>query len=193
MLIDVIKERFKENTYISTKELIDADVSKSSISYLVSTGQIRRISRGIYSINDKFDDTMYLLHCKYKMAVFSHESALYIHDLTDQVPEIYDLTVARNYKVNPTKEFKIKFKYVDKKVLNLGVEMKDTGMGNKVPVYNVERTICDIIRSDSKIESYVVNNAIRKYMLSAKLSKLMIYAKKMNIENKVKKKLEVLL
>ena len=193
MLTEKIKEKFGDNTYISTKELIIMGVAKSSISYLVSSGKIKKVSRGIYCLEDSIIDIMYILHTKYKVGVFSHETALYLHGLTDQIPEVYELSVARNYKVQPSKEFKIKFKYVDKKNLNFGVEMKDTGMGNMVPVYNIERTICDIIKNDSKMDSYVVNKAIREYIVSAKLSKLMIYASKMGIEDKVRKKLEVLL
>jgi predicted transcriptional regulator of viral defense system len=193
MLIDEIKEKIGEKIYISTKELIELGAAKSSISYLVSSGKLKRVSRGIYSLEDDFADVMFLLHSKYKSGVFSHESALYLHTLTDQIPEIHTLSVARNYSVQASKDYKVQFKYIDKKILNLGVEMKKTDMGNEIPVYNIDRTICDIIRSDSKMDPYVVNNAIRQYMETGKLSMLMIYAAQMGIEKKVYRKLEVLL
>ena len=103
------------------------------------------------------------------------------------------MTVYRNYKVEKKEEFKVQFKYVDKSILSLGVEIKETEMGNEIPVYNIERTICDIIKSDTKMDSYVVNQAIRRYVENGKLSKLMICASKMGIGKKVRKKLEVLI
>lgn len=191
MLIDVIKEKIGEGLYITAKELNELGISKSSVSYLVSTGKLYRASRGVYSLENGMEDTMYLLHNKYKVGVFSHESALYTHGLTDRIPETHVMSVPKNYKVAKTGG--IAFKYVDRSVLNFGVETHKTDFGHEISVYNVERTICDIIKSDTKMEPYIVNNAIRQYLVSAKLAKLMIYASKLGIENKVRKKLEVLL
>lgn len=193
MLIDRIKETMGERAYISTKELLVMGMSKSSISRLVSEGKLIRVSRGLYSIDDDFIDEMYVLHNRYKTAIFSHESALYLHGLTDRNPDIQVMTVGRNYKATPLKEYRVRFKYVDKAVLALGMEYKLSDMGNEIPVYDIERTICDIIKSDTKMDSYVVNTAIRQYVRKGKLSKLMIYASKMGIEKKVRKKLEVLI
>lgn len=67
------------------------------------------------------------------------------------------------------------------------MEYKLSDMGNEIPVYDVERTICDIIKSDTKMDSYVVNSAIRQYVKNGKLSKLMVYASKMGIEKKLER------
>ncbi len=193
MLIDKIRETMGDRAYISTKELLDMGIAKSSISRLASEGKLIRVSRGLFSIEDDFIDEMYVLHNRYKSAVFSHESALYLHGLTDRNPEIHVMTVGRNFKAPFRKEYRVQFKYVDKAVLALGMEYKMSDLGNEIPVYDVERTICDIIKSDTKMDSYVVNSAIRQYVKKGKLSKLMIYASKMGIEKKVRKKLEVLI
>jgi len=193
MLIEKIRRFMGEKIYVTTKELLEIGISKSSISRLTSTGKLIRVSRGVYSLESNLIDVMYILHSKYKIGVFSHESALYIHGLTDRNPETHVLTVSRNYKVIKSAEYSVQFKYVDKSILNLGKEIKLSDMGNRIPVYNIERTICDIIKSDTKMEPYVVNQAIRQYVQKGKLSKLMIYAAKMGIEKKVRKKLEVLI
>ncbi len=188
-----IEDFFKEKEYLTTAELIKKGISKSSISLLVKKGKLVRVSQGLYTLENEIIDTMYVLHMVYGVAIFSHESALYLHGLIDRNLEKNVMTVYRSYKVKNNDNFDIQFKYVDKLILELGVEYRETDMGNKVPVYNLERTICDIIKNDSKMDASVVNNALREYMTKAKLSKLMIYASKMGIENKVKKKLEVLL
>ena len=44
---------------------------------------------------------MYLLHLRCSQAVFSHETALFFHDLTDREPLKYTITVRTGY--NPSR------------------------------------------------------------------------------------------
>lgn len=66
--------------------------------------------------------------------------------------------------------------------------------GNNVFCYDIERTICDIIRDKSKIERYQFTDAMKRYAnLKVKdISKLYKYAEKFNIKEEVKKYVEVL-
>lgn len=48
----------------------------------------------------------------------------------------------------------------------LGVEEIATNFGNKVPAYNKERCICDLIRNRGKIEAQNFQTAIKIYMRS---------------------------
>lgn len=41
--------------------------------------------------------------------------------------------------------------------------MTQTPFGHAVPVYNMERTICDIIRNRSSIEIQTLQNALKHY------------------------------
>lgn len=70
-----------------------------------------------------------------------------------------------------------------------------TTYGNNVKVYDLERTICDIIRNKKKIEIALFTDAMKRYAErknrdSIKLHK---YAKIFNIEDELRKYLEVLL
>lgn len=67
--------------------------------------------------------------------------------------------------------------------------------GNKVKVYDLERTICDIIRNKKKIEIALFTDAMKRFVKrkdrnSIKLHK---YAKMFNIEDELRKYLELLL
>ncbi len=78
---------------------------------------------------------------------------------------------------------------------NVGIIEMKTLYGNKVKVYDLERTICDIIRNKKKIEIALFTDAMKRYAErkdrnSIKLHK---YAKLFNIEDEVRKYLEVLL
>ena len=71
----------------------------------------------------------------------------------------------------------------------------ESPFGIKIKVYDVERTICDIIKNKNKIDAEIFSNALKDYAKSKSknLSKLAKYARKMNIEKKVSKYMEVLL
>ena len=77
----------------------------------------------------------------------------------------------------------------------IGITEIKTPYGNKVKVYDLERTICDIIRNKKKIEIALFTDAMKRYAdrkdrNSIKLHK---YAKIFNIEDELRKYLEVLL
>ena len=79
-------------------------------------------------------------------------------------------------------------------LLNLGVMDYKLDSGNIIRVYDLDKTICDIIKNKKKFDSVLFNKAIREYFYSKKKNtlKLYEYAKKMNIYNKVRDTFEVL-
>jgi hypothetical protein len=68
-------------------------------------------------------------------------------------------------------------------------------LGNQIPCYDKERTICDIVRSRSRIDEETYVNAIRNYVRLPKknLPKLFDYAEKMGLSRKLHEVLEVIL
>ena len=66
--------------------------------------------------------------------------------------------------------------------------------GNEVPCYDVERTICDIIRSRARLDDESVLAGLRNYATSRKnLNRLAEYALRLGVAEKVKSTLEVAL
>ena len=60
-------------------------------------------------------------------------------------------------------------------------------MGNKVKVYDIERCICDIIRSKNRMDIEQVKKTIKEYVKrnDKDISKLTEYSEKMGISNQV--------
>ena len=83
--------------------------------------------------------------------------------------------------------------YVDKDIYELGLIQIDTPMGNKVKAYDMERCICDIIRSKNRMDLEHVKYSIREYIKSKNkdLIKLSKYADKMGIKKEVMDFVEV--
>ena len=93
------------------------------------------------------------------------------------------------------KEKNVILNFVKREILDLGAIEMESPFGIKIKVYDVERTICDIIKNKNKIDAEIFSNALKDYAKSKSknLSKLAKYARKMNIEKKVSKYMEVLL
>ena len=64
-----------------------------------------------------------------------------------------------------------------------------------MPAYDIERTICDIIRSRNKVGTETFLSALKMYVSNPEkdLNKLNEYAKKLRVEKLVRQYLEVLL
>mgnify|MGYP000736064293 FL=1 len=67
--------------------------------------------------------------------------------------------------------------------------------GHEIPIYDLERTICDLIRSRNNFEIQDFTMALKAYVKSKDkdLNQLMTYAKAFRIEKLVRQYLEVLL
>lgn len=71
----------------------------------------------------------------------------------------------------------------------------ETTFGNEVPVYDMERTVCDVIRNRSNIEMQVFQDTLKRYVKrkDKNLRRLMQYAKALHVEKVLRQYLEVLL
>ena len=171
------------------------DVYKRQFYAYVKEKGLEQAAHGIYVSPDAWLDTMYLLHLRCGQAVFSHETALFFHDLTDREPLKYCITVKTGYNPSRLKEDGIKVYTVKNKLHDIGVTTAKTPFGHPVLVYNMERTICDLLRSRSRIEIQVFQDAIKQYIRreDKNLRRLMQYAAMFHVEKILRQYLEVLL
>ena len=154
-----------------------------------------RVAHGIYLAPDAWKDSLYLLALRCPQAIFSHETALYLHDLTDREPMQYAVTVRNGYNPSKLTADGIKVYTVKKELHALGAMNTVTAFGHSVPVYDRERTICDIVRSRRNIDAQSFQGALKQYARrrDKNLTLLMDYAKEFHIEKILRQYLEVLL
>ena len=69
------------------------------------------------------------------------------------------------------------------------VNQNQTIYGNRVAVYDRERTICDLIKNKENTDIQVFQNAMKEYMGSGgkNLLNLMNYASKLHVEEEVRR------
>ena len=178
-----------------TKDIIEAGISKQLLSKYVKKGYIERVAQGVYLSKDAFEDAMYVLQARSKKAIFSHETALYLHDLTDRDPLQYTVTLPSGYNASNFKNDGIYVYFIKNDLLNLGVEYGKTPFGRNIRVYNKERTICDIVRNRNGIDSAIFNEGIRRYLSEKEkdIPKLLQYAEKFRVEKIIRQYVEVLI
>ena len=153
---------------------------------------IEKVGNGIYIDPNKIEDSYFILGLELPNIVYSHMTALYFHGLSIKAPnDKYDITVPNNYFNYKLKNHNVF--YVDKKIYELGLTEIVTPMGNIVKVYDVERCICDVIRSKNRMDFEHVKYSIRLYLKrkDKDLIKLANYASKMGIKDEVMNYLEV--
>ena len=183
-----------KNGYLTTKDVIQHNIPRIYLSRLIDEHIIERVSRGVYIKSNDIPDDMIILQNKSKNAIYSHMTALYLYGLSNRIPIKYDITVNQGYNGTLQKENNVNLFYVKRDLLNLGLTTYMLDSGYEIKVYDLERTICDIIKNKNRLDQEVVNKAIREYFYSnnKNILKLYEYAKKLRIYDKVRNTFEVL-
>lgn len=185
----------KHKGIIQTFQVLEAGISKPTFYSYINKKGLEQVSHGVYIAPDIWTDAMYILHLRSKQAVFSHETALFFHDLTDREPLHYTVTVKTGYNPSRLRNDGIKIYTVKKELYEVGLVTGQTPFGNNVLIYDKERTICDLCRSRSRIEIQVFQDALKQYVRrkDKNLRNLMHYAAMFHVEKILRQYLEVLL
>lgn len=190
----ILKIMKNNNEIITPAQLEEKGISRVYLSNMEKEGIIERIGRGVYVTKDFKYDEYYLFQLKYPKAIFSYNTALYFYEMTERTPIKMDVTVYREYNPHRFKDLVNVYK-VSKELYDLGVIEKKSPQGMKVKTYNLERTVCDIIKDKDSIDIEIRNKAIKKCIKNKEFnaSKMFEYAKKMNIYDKVKNYMEAII
>lgn len=179
-----------------TSDLAHFDIPRTYLSILEQNGEIERVSRGVYGSTSSFiEDELFSFQSRYSSTIFSHETALYLHDLTDRTPLMYSITAPSGYHSQVLNNSGHKIFYVSRDLFDLGIISMNTPHGNQVRATDLERTICDIVRSRNQIDVQVRNAALKAYVKNKdrNLNRLHAYAKQFRIQTIVREYLEILL
>ena len=185
----------KNGGYITTKEITSQNLNKMALKRLCDKNFLKRISTGHYSLPNMINDDYYKIISKSKNAIFSYTTALFLHNLSDRTPLYFDITVPRGYGGSLQNIDTVSLHYVDISLLTLGLEIIQSPLGREIKCYNMERTICDIIKDKKHIDKEIYTKALKWYAerKDKDLLKLAIYSKKLKIEKEVAEIMQVIL
>lgn len=183
------------NGYLRTSQVLEAGISKPTLAEYVDKRKLERVAQGVYLAEDAWPDDLYLLYLKNSRIVFSHETALQLHGLMEREPKVISVTVKAGYNASHLRKKGIRVYQVKPEIAELGVHEVQTSFGNTVRTYDMERTICDILRYKDEMDVQIFQYAMKEYMgsMQKNLNHLMAYAKRFQIESAVRTYTEVLL
>lgn len=180
---------------IETKIAAEHGISRTILYKLCKEEKIDRIAKGQYILPEELQDELLSISKRSTQIIFSHETALFLHGISDRTP--FEHTVTAPSKCIPSMAIKNECKvyYIKPELFHLGETRLATPSGNEVPVYDLERTICDVIRSRNKLGSETFLSALKLYAVNPHkdLNKLNAYGQKLRVANVLRRYLEVLL
>lgn len=192
---EIIRMAKENNGTVTTAMVVATGFSRGNIKYLVDKGMIEKSARGVYILPEVWDDEIFNLQNRFKRGIYSHETALFLWDLTDRTPNRYHMTFPANYNLTNPKEENVQCVQCTEVLYELGIADVITPGGNMVKAYSVERTLCDILRPHSRVDIQVVTEAFKRYAnkTDRNIPVLSEYSKKLKVEKKLRTYLEVLL
>ena len=180
---------------VETKIAAEQGISKAMLCKLCKENKIHRIVKGQYILPDDMQDELFSISKRSANIIFSHETALFLHGISDRTPFEHTITAPSGCIPSASIKSECKVYYIKPELFELGKTVLKTPAGNDVPTYDLERTICDVIRSRNRIGTETFLSALKLYAANPKkdLNKLSTYAKKMRVSNVLHQYLEVLL
>jgi len=185
----------KNGGFVTTAQANAVGISNERLRLLVKAGLLERVTFGVYVGSDEFPDSMYIAQLRRPKIIYSHETALFLHDLTDRDPIKYSVTVPTGYNASRLKGKGFTVHTINRDLYPIGVTHRTTLFGNSVTVYGMERTICDCLRSRNQVDIAIISDALKRYIKrkDKDLNVLMEMAETFKVTQRLRSYLEVLL
>lgn len=187
---EYMNELLEENSgYLYTSQVEKAGISRTYLAKFVKENHLEKVAKGIYISQDTWEDELYILQICNPKIIYSEETALYLHGMTDR--EYTDISITVPPRFNQTRlRSKGLIVHQEKQTMyQMGIEEVKTNYGNVVRTYNKERCICDIIKNRKRIEVQQFQTAMKTYMSDKKknMSRLMQYGEQLKIRDEIMK------
>lgn len=181
--------------YLASFDAQKLGISRAYLHEYIKANKFEKVSHGLYKSHDAWMDDLYILSLKNEKAVFSFETALMLHGLTEREPTEIFVTVPRSYNASHLRNNGITVYQAKEEWWALGRTVAKTVYGNEVCVYDKERAICDIVRVKGKKDPQMFAYALKEYIkrTDKNLPLLIKYAKIFGIEAELRRYIEVMI
>ena len=187
-------KKIPENKKIfHTNELKELGYSYYKIMKLVEEKKLYKLNKSYYenANYDGEDSDLYYIEAYFPKGIACLLTASNYYGLTEFRPDAIDVAVPNKYKVSNLPDWpKFNIFYFDEKRYNTGiVNIKD-----EFRIYNIEKTVIDIISFRNKVGIKETKKIIKKYIKlnDRNLNKLYRYSKQLNCNEILKTYMEVL-
>jgi len=187
-----------KNGVLSTADLLKSGFSSSHLLPLLKEGSIIRIHHGYYKWLDSElteNDDFIIIARIIPKGIICLVSALAYYQIITTIPREISIALARGATKPKRPTFPlVRYYYFASENFQEGVETINLN-GELIPIYNLERSLCNCIKFRHKIGLEIVKEALKNYLSrpSKSIIQLEYYAKKLRISSILRQFLEILL
>ena len=183
--------------YYSVSDLLATGLSYYRINKLVSAGLLTKLNNKMYENTTYQGETSVFepVLAYAPKAVICMMSAAWFHGLITHMPDAVDIAIERDMKISTLPQYpKLSIWFFPMKRYNSGIVM-ETDNACRFPVYDVEKTVTDILYYRKKIGIHDAVNILKNYLQrkDGNLEKLYRYAESLGCGKLLSTYLEVLL
>ncbi len=191
----MLKDR-KSQQYISVRELKDDGYSYYKINKLVKSGKLSGVNKRYYenlSYKGEPNDFYAANACSEKSVICLLSAAVYYGLSSERLSHV-DAALPRRSRIPTAIEWPVmKYYLFSGSRYTLGIETVNE-KGNIYKIYDMEKTVCDILFYRNKLGFEAAVDVVRNYMQHKErnLNRLMSYAEKLREKTVVRQFVEVL-
>ena len=192
---EIIKYLNENGGQITSKEVNSMEISPRVLRNMYAHGLLERLAPGVYIDPFEFGDDIAALQYSLSKGIFFKDTALFLYGMIDRTPSIYEMNFPLPYAYSTSSSDLIKIYRQKKELYEIGITTTKTPGGHLVKVYDVERTLCDILRARGRSDAETIKQAMNSYahQKEKNLRKLMAYARTFKVEEEIRMYMEVLL
>ena len=184
-------EIIKSEGSITSKKATELGFPRIYLTILVNQGLIYKVGRGVYSNNKEFSTNPLVDFQKHNTKIiYSCFTALNLLRFYNLTPEKMHISVPQGY--NASRYENAEVFYNNDTNYSVGTVFITLGK-DKIVAYNLERSICDIIKEQNRFDKRMYNKIINHYFTQENINyqKLLEYSKLLKISKKVQEYLSL--
>lgn len=190
-----IKIIFDKNEGIAQMgTLLKSGVNHYQVNHLLEKGLVIRLKHGVYrwktACENEWTDIIHLV----PNGILCLLTAAWHYELTTFVSSEYHIAIPKKAKIVLPDYPPIKLYYWDTKAFSLGI-IETLIQDTPLKMYDVEKTVCDIIRLRNKIGIDIAKEVLKNYLKrpNRNIAKLNEYARQLRISTVLSNFLTILL
>jgi predicted transcriptional regulator of viral defense system len=190
-----ILQILKENKGILlTSQVDEAGLGRWALKELVNENELISVQRGVYVSDEGYADDFFLLQKKYPKGIYSHETALYLHGFSERIPARIVMTFEHGVSTSRMKNDNIQAVVTTKEFV-LGMVLLQRPGGTAIRIYDLERTIVDLLKPKYDTDYEQLIPAFKRYAIYSNkdINKLYRYARIFKVEERIRNYMGVLL
>ena len=194
---EIVLKLARQKGILRARDLVGQNLSRVTLSRLVSEGRLIQLSRGLYSLPDRVvteQTNLAEVAIKYPNSVFCLLTALQIHGLTTQSPHQVWLAIDVKARLPRMDYPPLKVVRFSSEALEAGAESVRIDGVVSVLVTSIEKTIVDCFKYRNKIGHDIAIEALQEAWRSKRMSmdKIWEYATICRVSNVMRPYLESL-